>query len=90
MTQYDDRVQYQRDLLEAEEWAKGVRSCHVHSTDTCWYDDRPQDTESGSVTDIQYNNGIITRTKKGKLIHTFGEALKGEELVRSYIRSQQH
>ena len=90
MTQYDDRVQYQRDLLAAEEWAKGVRSCHVHSTNSCWYDDRPQDTENNSVTDVQFNSGIIKRSIQGKHIHTFGTELKGEELVRSYIRSKQN
>ena len=36
MTQYDDRVQYQRDLLKAEEWSKTSASIHVHSTDTMW------------------------------------------------------
>ncbi len=89
MTQYDDRVQYQRDLLEAEDWAKTAKSVHIHSTNSCWYDDRPQDTKKGTVTDIQYNSGIITRSRNGKVFHTFGEVLKGEELVRSYIRSQQ-
>lgn len=90
MTQYDDRVQYQRDILEAEEWAKTAKSVHIHSCDTCWYDNRPQDTANGQkVTDVQYNSGIITRSRNGKVFHTFGEVLKGEELVRSYIRSQQ-
>ena len=58
MTQYDDRVQYQRDKLEAEDWAKVPRSIHVHSTDSMWYDDRPQDTDKGAVTDTEYNSGI--------------------------------
>ncbi len=89
MTQYDDRVQYQRDLLEAEEWAKTAKSVHVHSTDSCWYDDRPQDTKKGAVTDIQYNSGVITRSRNGKVFHTFGEKLSTNELVREFIRSQQ-
>jgi len=89
MTQYDERVQYQREVLEAEEWSKGIKSIHVHSENSMWYDDRPQDTKKGTVTDTQYNSGIIKRTRKGKLIHTFGKVLTGDELVRAYIRSQQ-
>jgi hypothetical protein len=90
MTQYDDRVQYQRDLLKAEEWAKTSASIHVHSTDTMWYDNRPQDTKKGksAVTDTIYNSGLVVRTRNGKHIHTFGERLTGEELVRSFIRHQ--
>lgn len=88
MTQYDDRVQYQRDLLKAEEWAKTPASVHVHSTNSMWYDTRPQDTKKSSVTDTIYNSGLVIRTKKGKHLHTFGKELTGEELVRSFIRHQ--
>ena len=42
MTQYDDRVQYQRDKIEAEDWAKVPRSIHVHSCTSMWYDNRPR------------------------------------------------
>ena len=45
MTQYDERVQYQRDLLAAEEWSKTVKSVHAHSLSSMWYDTRPQDTK---------------------------------------------
>ncbi len=91
MTQYDERVQYQREMLEAEEWAKGIKSIHIHSEPSMWYDDRPQDTENfQKVTDTQFNSGVIVRTRRGKLIHKFGKELTGDELVRSYIRSQQH
>lgn len=90
MTQYDERVQYQREVLEAEEWAKGIKSIHIHSENSMWYDDRPHDTMKGTVTDTQYNSGIIVRTRRGKHIHTFGKVLTGDELVRAYIRSQQH
>ena len=47
MTQYNDRVQKQRDLLKAEEWAKQVKSIHAHSISSMFYDTRPQDTEDG-------------------------------------------
>lgn len=88
MGQYDDRVERQRLLLAAEEWAKGVKSIHAHSLRSMWYDTRPQDTEDGkSVMDIQYNSGLIKReTHDGHTLY-FGEELKGEELVYEYLRN---
>ena len=53
-----------------------------------WYDDRPQDTEDGSVTDTSYNSGIIKRSKDGKVIHTFGEELTGKALVDKWQKYQ--
>ena len=87
MTEHDKLVHRQKILLEAEEWSKGVRSIHVHSLKTMWYDDRPADTDKGNVIDTEYNSGIITREQKGKLIHTFGKELKGEALVSAYERA---
>ena len=63
MTQYNETVNNQRLLLEAEEWAKGIKSIHAHSTSSMWYDTRPQDTEEGkSVVDTQYNSGAVSYT----------------------------
>ena len=85
MTQYDDKVQYQRDLLAAEEWAKSFSSMHNHSISSMWYDTRPQDTEDGKgVLDIEYNSGLIERkTHDGYTVY-FGEELKGDALIDSY------
>tara|TARA_B100000085_G_scaffold275620_1_gene293711 strand:- start:51 stop:329 length:279 start_codon:yes stop_codon:yes gene_type:complete len=90
MTQYDERVQYQRDLIAAEEWAVQVKSIHAHSLSSMWYDDRPQDTEDGKcVLDVQFNNGTIRRTlskEDGEGTYIFGKALTGKELVDSYLK----
>jgi hypothetical protein len=86
MTQYSSVVERQKIKLEAEEWGKKLKDLHVHSLSSMWYDDRPQDTQNGAVTDITYCSGIVERWKDGKLIHTFGKRLKGEELVDAYIR----
>lgn len=86
MTQYDGDVERQRLMLEAEEWATQCSGIHVHSFNSMWYDDRPEDTADGSVTDISYNSGIIVRKKNGEIIHTFGKVLKGEELLSAYVR----
>ena len=85
VSQFDHIVEKQRLRLEAEEWAKQIKSVHVHQLKSCWYDDRPQDTDDGSVTDIQYNSVIVVRHKNGKVIHTFGKPKKGASLILSLI-----
>ena len=88
MTQYKQAVNKQRLLLEAEKWAESVKSLHVHSLNSMWYDNRPQDTENNtSVTDIQYNSGLIERKlSNGKTVY-FGAKLQGEELIREFVRT---
>ena len=88
MGQYDDKVERQRVLLQAEEWAKSVKSVHAHSLNSMWYDTRPQDTEEGkSVLDIEYNSGLVKRECSDGLEVYFGRELKGEELIREYSKS---
>ena len=90
MSEYDDVVERQRLLLEAEAWAKNIKSIHVHSLTSMYYETELTQKEievNGAVTDTEYNNGIITRHRGGKLVHTFGEQLFGEELLNSYIRN---
>jgi len=90
MTEFSERVERQRLLLEAEEWAKGVKDLHVHGLNSMWYDDRPEDTEGGKmVTDTQFNNGLIERSQDGKVIHVWGTRLEGDELIREYERKTQ-
>ena len=87
MTQYTKEVENVRLAREAEEWAEGVSQVHAHSLSSMWYDNRPEDTANGkSVTDVEYNNGVIERSQDGKLIHTFGEKLTGDALVDAYTR----
>ena len=85
MTQYNETVERQRLLLEAEKWASGVKSLHAHSFTSMWYDTRGND---GSVMDIEYNNGVVKREIKstGETVY-FGEALTGQALLDSYIRN---
>jgi len=85
MGQYQDKVERQRLLLEAEEWAKGVSGIHAHSLSSMWYDTRPQDTQDGkSVCDRHFNSGLIERTCDDGSIVYFGEELKGDELIDQY------
>lgn len=88
MSEHDAVVERQRLLLEAEEWAKGVTSLHVHSMTSLYYEtkDSKTDFEQGSVTDVEYNSGIIVRSQNGKVIRTFGKRLVGDALVDQYTR----
>jgi len=88
MTQYDETVERQRLMIEAEEWAGKTRGIHAHSIDSMYYDDRPEDTKDGkSVTDHEFNDGTVQRYQGGELIHTFGKKLTREELLDAYSRS---
>jgi hypothetical protein len=88
MTEYNETVERQRLLLEAEEWASGVKSAHAHSLNSMWYDTRPQDTENGKgVLDIQYNDETVKRTLDNGETYIFGTPLKGQALIDSYVRS---
>jgi len=89
MTQYEDRVERQRIKIEAEEWAKQVKSIHAHSIQSMWYDDRPQDTEDNKcVVDRQFNNGVIERTlDNGEIFLFTKEELKGDALIDAFTQN---
>ena len=89
MGQYDDRVERQRVLLEAEEWSKGIANIHVHQITSMWYETPESKAEllkNGHVTDTTFNNGLIERRRDDTLICSFGLALSGDDLLDSYLR----
>tara|TARA_R100000458_G_scaffold50013_1_gene49966 strand:+ start:5762 stop:6028 length:267 start_codon:yes stop_codon:yes gene_type:complete len=88
MSEHDEKVNRQRLLLKAEAWAKIPKCIHIHKLSSMWYDNRPQDTKNEHVTDIQYNSGLIVRMRKGKVIHKFGEAKTGQDLLDLYYRGE--
>ena len=88
MGEHSWKVERQRVLLEAEEWAKEVNAIHAHSLNSMWYDTRPQDTEDGkSVCDRHFNSGLIERTCDDGSIVYFGKELKGDELIDQYQKA---
>lgn len=88
MGQFNDRVEKQRLLLEAEDWAKSISGIHAHSMSSMWYDNRPEDTADGKgVVDTSYNNGLIKRELEDGTKVYFGEKLKGDALVDAYVRA---
>ena len=87
MGQYDDRVEKQRLLLEAEEWATGIQSIHTHSISSMWYDTFPEDTANGKrVTDTEFNSGLIKRNFDEGKVRYFGKALKGDALIDKFLQ----
>ena len=89
MTQYDSRVERQRLKIEAEEWAKGIKSLHAHSLNSMWYYTRPQDTEDGkTVMDKEYNNGLVERTLSNGETFIFTKyELRGDDLISAYSQN---
>ena len=81
MTQYKSKVELQKKILAAEEFADNIKGMQVHRMNSMWYDNRPQDTEKHSVTDIEYMSGKIERTLHDgtKVVLVEGEI--GEKLV---------
>lgn len=87
MSQYDNVVERRKKMLEAEEWASGVKSIHFHKLTSMWYDDHPEDTDKGMVFDTEFNNGVIRREIKGGGVRIFGKELSGDELINEYERN---
>tara|TARA_B100000287_G_C20415134_1_gene695233 strand:- start:190 stop:465 length:276 start_codon:yes stop_codon:yes gene_type:complete len=88
MTQFDEVVENQRLLLEAEKWAETPKTVHIHRLSSMWYEteESKEDFENGNVTDTQYNSGLIVRQQNGKVIRTFGTRATGEKLIDLYTR----
>lgn len=82
MGQYNDKVEQQRLLLKAEEWAGQVKTLHAHSLNSMAY---ASDRDDGKVFDIEYNSGRVVREilETGEKIE-LGVILKGEELIWAY------
>ena len=88
MTEYSDMIEWKRKQLLAEEWAKGVQHIHVHSMKSMWYDNRPQDTDSGNVIDITYNDGTIERELQGgAIVYMTQNKLTGKQLVDAWEKA---
>jgi len=88
MSQYDDVVDKQRVIIEAEKWAKGVKGIHAHSLTSMWYETNPDRTgDDLSVIDVEYNDGVIEREyiKTGN-VESIGEHLTGQALYDEFGR----
>ena len=61
MTEYTEQVIRRAKEIAAEEWAKGVKAIQIHKLNSMWYEPEPDVAKDQSVTDIEYNDGRITR-----------------------------
>lgn len=87
MTEFSDIVEKQKAILAAEEMRNMVESLQVHSLNSMWYDNRPQDTENNKmVTDIMYMDERIERTLSDGTIILMQQGLKGEDFIRKVER----
>ena len=80
-------MQRQRVLLEAEEWAEGIKSIHTHRITSMYYETKETKADiekNGQVTDTEYNSGLIVRTRDNKEICTFGIRKTGDDLIDAY------
>ena len=87
MGEFDYRVQRQKVLLEAEEWADGIKSVHTHSITSMYYETAESKADilkNGYVTDTEYNSGLIVRERNGKEVCTFGIRKSGDDLIDAY------
>ena len=91
MGEFDYRVQRQKVLLEAEEWADGIKSIHVHGITSMHYETAESTAaieKNGQVTDTEYNSGLIVRERNGKEVCTFGIRKTGDDLIDAYLTGQ--
>lgn len=87
MGEYTDAVERQRLLLAAEERRDTVINMHMHRLKSMWYDNRPQDTDEGSVTDITYMDGRIERTLLNGDKVLLVEGKTGDDLIQEVSKN---
>jgi hypothetical protein len=88
MTQYDDRVEYQRKLLAAEEFVNKVKGVHAHRLDSMWYEtEKTKHLVKDGVVDTEYMDGRIERLCHDGTKMTLIEGKTGRDLV-SYLEGQ--
>ena len=89
MTEYNHKVELQRQILLAEENVDTVINIHAHSITSMWYetDETIKDAVKG-VIDIQYMDGRIERevSTTGKK-YTLVEGRTGADLVQEVTRN---
>ena len=88
MSQYNEKVALQRQILKAEEYVNQPTCIHAHRLTSMWYDNHQtvKDVADG-VMDIQYMDGRVERTLKSGKKYILVEGKKGAELVQEVTRN---
>ena len=88
MGEFDYRVERQRVLLEAEEWAKGISSVQYHGLTSMWYETKETELDAvKGVTDTQFMDGRIERVTHDGKKYIIKQGLTGEDLVQEVSRN---
>ena len=89
MSQYNEVVERQRQMIKAEEWSKGVKCVHAHSFTSLWYENNPDRTgDDLRVLDTEYRDGTVKRKYlvSGKT-EIIGTKLTGQDLLDEFTRN---
>ena len=65
MGEFDYRVERQRVLLEAEEWAKGISSVQYHGLTSMWYETKESKEDIEKNIEFIYE---ISETDSGEVV----------------------
>ena len=88
MSQYNEKVALQRQILKAEEYVNHPTCIHAHRLTSMWYDnDQTVKDVADGVMDIQYMDGRVERTLKSGKKYILVEGKKGAELVQEVTRN---
>ena len=88
MSQYNERVALQRQILKAEKYVNQSTCIHAHRLTSMWYDnDQTVKDVADGVMDIQYMDGRVERTLKSGKKYILVEGKKGAELVQEVTRN---
>ena len=88
MSQYNEKVALQRQILKAEEYVNQPTCIHAHRLTSMWYDnDQTVKDVADGVMDIQYMDGRVERTHKSGKKYILVEGKKGAELVQEVTRN---
>ena len=88
MSQYNEKVALQRQILKAEEYVNQPTCIHAHRLTSMWYDnDQTVKDVADGVMDIQYMDGRVERTLKSGKKYILVEGKKGAELVQEVTRN---
>ena len=88
MSQYNEKVALQRQILKAEEYVNQPTCIHAHRLTSMWYDnDQTVKDVADGVMDIQYMDGRVERTLNSGKKYILVEGKKGAELVQEVTRN---
>ena len=91
MTQYDDKIEKQKLLLAAEDMKDEVTQIHAHKLTSMYYETELSILyfEIGGVTDVNYMDGRIERTRADGTKYVLVEGKTGNELIQEITRRLQ-